>query len=49
MVRLGVRHLVVRAADGSATVLSMRDAFGILVRHTDPVSWLASFRQSLPL
>ena len=49
MVGFGVRHLVVRASDGSATVLSMRDAFGILVRHTDPVGWLASFRQSLPL
>lgn len=49
MVRFGVRHLVVRYPDGSAGVLSMRDAFGILVRHIDPVGWLVSFRQSLHL
>jgi signal-transduction protein with cAMP-binding, CBS, and nucleotidyltransferase domain len=49
MVRFGVRHLIVRYPDGSAGVLSMRDAFGVLVRHIDPVRWLERFRQSLHL
>lgn len=50
MLRHGVRHLVVRRADGSTGVLSMRDAFAILVRSLDPsVGWLPSFRRALRL
>jgi CBS domain-containing protein len=50
MLRHGVRHLVVRRADGSAGILSMRDAFAILVRSLDPVvGWLPSFRRAMRL
>jgi signal-transduction protein with cAMP-binding, CBS, and nucleotidyltransferase domain len=50
MLNHGVRHLVVRRADGSTGVLSMRDAFGILLRSLDPVAgWLPSFRRALHL
>jgi CBS domain-containing protein len=50
MVRHGVRHLVVRHPDGSSGVLSMRDAFGILLRSLDPtVGWLPNFRRALRL
>jgi CBS domain-containing protein len=50
MVRAGIRHLVVRHPDGSSGLLSMRDAFAILVRSLDPrVGWLPSFRRALHL
>lgn len=50
MLRHGVRHLVVRRSDGSTGVLSMRDAFAILVRSLDPVvGWLPSFRRAMRL
>lgn len=50
MLRHGVRHLVIRRADGSTGVLSMRDAFAILLRSLDPVvGWLPSFRRALRL
>lgn len=48
MVRFGLRHLVVVADSGeAASVLSIRDAFAILLSNVEPSGWLAGFASAL--
>ncbi len=48
MVRMGVRHLPILDHSGQALgVLSMRDAFDVLLRAVEPSRWLAHFEAFL--
>lgn len=48
MVRFGLRHLVIIGTSGeAASVLSIRDAFAILLSQVEPSGWLAGFEAAL--
>jgi CBS domain-containing protein len=48
MVRMGMRHLPILDHGGQALgVLSMRDAFDVLLQSVEPSRWLASFESFL--
>lgn len=48
MVRFGLRHLVVVAESGEAVgVLSVQDAFAVLLADVDANDWLAGFQATL--
>ena len=48
MVGLGIRHLLVLASTGEvAGVLSIRDAFELLLRALDPDGWVSTFASAL--